>query len=92
MNSKFFILLLIFGLALPSCVSKKKFTALQTELDAANKDLGKMGEDLSRAAKALDTCEQEKAAAEAQARQAETRNEGQNEVNSLSMSMNVAAN
>ena len=75
MNSKFFILLLVFGLALPSCVSKKKFTALQSELDAANQDLGKLGEDLSRAAKQLEDCEQEKNAAMAQAKEAQTRNE-----------------
>jgi hypothetical protein len=49
MKSKFLIFGVILGLGLTSCVSKKKFGMLQTDLDAANKDLGKVGEDLNRA-------------------------------------------
>ncbi|TXB62859.1 OmpA family protein [Phaeodactylibacter luteus] len=45
---------------LPSCVSKKEFIALQTELDAANKDLGRMGESLNDYMNRLSACEDEK--------------------------------
>ena len=43
-----------------SCVSKKQFVALQTELDAANKDLGKCGESLNEYMNRLSACEQDK--------------------------------
>lgn len=51
--SLFFLLLL--GLA--SCVSKKKFVSLQTELDAANKDLGACGVSLNDYMNRLSGCE-----------------------------------
>ncbi|MDF1694994.1 MAG: OmpA family protein [Saprospiraceae bacterium] len=60
MNSKFLVFLMILGLGLSSCVSKKKFTALQSELDAANSDLGKAGEDLNKMLVKLEKCEQER--------------------------------
>lgn len=43
-----------------SCVSKKEFLALQTELEVANKDLGKCGESLNEYMSRLSACEQEK--------------------------------
>lgn len=48
------------SLVLVSCVSKKKFTGLQTELDAANKDLEKCGVSLNEYMNRLTVCEQEK--------------------------------
>ena len=56
---KLFIFLLA-GLMMTSCVSKKKFATLQTELDAANKDLGKCGESLNAYMNRLSACEQDK--------------------------------
>lgn len=43
-----------------SCVAKKKFVSLQSELAAANKDLGKCGESLNEALAKITTCEKEK--------------------------------
>ncbi|MCB9265945.1 MAG: OmpA family protein [Lewinellaceae bacterium] len=54
-------ILLIMSLATFSCVSKKEFMALQTELDVANKDLGKCGESLNEYMNRLSACEQDKA-------------------------------
>lgn len=61
MNSvvKIFILLLA-AFATFSCVSKKQFMALQTELEVANKDLGKCGESLNEYMNRLSACEQDK--------------------------------
>jgi len=39
--------LFLFGFLMVSCVSKKKFTSLQTQFDAANKQLGDCGEQLN---------------------------------------------
>ncbi|MCO6487279.1 MAG: OmpA family protein [Phaeodactylibacter sp.] len=44
-----------------SCVSKKQYMALQTELDVANKDLGKCGESLNEYMNRLSACESDKA-------------------------------
>lgn len=55
-----FVLFLCVGLTLTSCVTKKKFTSLQTELATANKDLGKCGESLNAALAKLTTCEKDK--------------------------------
>lgn len=44
-----------------SCVTKKQFLGVQTELEKANADLGKCGEDLNNYMNRLSTCEQEKA-------------------------------
>jgi len=47
-------------LLLSSCVSKKQFASLQTELDAANKEVGKCGESLNDYMNRLSACQQEK--------------------------------
>ena len=46
-----------------SCVSKKKFVALTTELETANRDLGKCGVSLNDYMTRLSTCDQELKAA-----------------------------
>jgi chemotaxis protein MotB len=70
MNRQIFnpALLLLLALAGTSCVAKKKFTALQKQLDlknvelaAANKDLGKCGQSLNEYMNRLSICEQERA-------------------------------
>lgn len=53
-----FLLLILFTLF--SCVSKKKFVSLQSELDAANKDLGICGVSLNDYMNRLSGCEQDK--------------------------------
>lgn len=55
-----FIIFLCVGLAMTSCVAKKKYTSLQSELETANKDLGKCGESLSIAMGKLTACEKDK--------------------------------
>lgn len=57
-NSKL-IMFLVICLGMSSCVSKKQFASLQTELEAANKDLSKCGQDLNGYMKRLTTCENE---------------------------------
>ncbi|MCA0237804.1 MAG: OmpA family protein [Bacteroidetes bacterium] len=47
----------VLGLSLTSCVAKKKYVSLRAELEAANKDLGKCGENLNAAMNKLSTCE-----------------------------------
>jgi chemotaxis protein MotB len=47
-------------LFLTSCVSKKKFTALQTDLESCNKQLGKCGESLNDYMARLQSCENER--------------------------------
>lgn len=42
-----FIFLSLFGFLMISCVSKKKFAAIQTQFDVANKQLGECGEKLN---------------------------------------------
>lgn len=51
---------LLAGLATTSCVTKKQFLALQSELDKANEDLGKCGEDLNNYMNRLSACERDK--------------------------------
>ena len=55
-----YILFICVGLSMTSCVAKKKFVSLQSELAAANKDLGKCGESLNEALAKITTCEKEK--------------------------------
>ena len=55
-----FILFLCLCLSVVSCVTKKKYLAIQTQLDKANTDLGKCGESLSDYLNRLSACEQEK--------------------------------
>ena len=51
---------LLIGLTMFSCVGKKKFASLQTQLEAANKDLGTCGVSLNDYMNRLTICEQEK--------------------------------
>ncbi len=53
------LLLLCVSLGLSSCISKKQFAGLQTELEVANKDLGKCGESLNDYMNRLTACEKE---------------------------------
>lgn len=53
------LLLLSAGLSMTSCVSKKKFMGLQTELEKANTDLGKCGVSLNEYMNRLSACEQD---------------------------------
>ena len=48
------------GLMMTSCVTKKQYASLQTQLDAANKDLGKCGQTLNEYMGKLSGCEQDK--------------------------------
>jgi len=58
-TSKFFIL--FFSLCtLSSCVSKKSFLLLQSEMDAANQEIGKCGEDLNKSMAKYNACADEK--------------------------------
>ena len=72
MNSLGKILLLCTLLTMTSCVSKKAFLSMQTDmksqLDNANKDLGKCGEDLNSYMAKLSSCEQEKSKMETEAK------------------------
>ncbi len=59
-----FIIVLCAGLMMTSCVSKKQYDALkantQAQVDLANKDLAKCGENLSELTRKNSACEQEK--------------------------------
>ena len=57
---KHFMLLLLVGSLLSSCVSSKKFKSLQSDLDAANLEVGKCGKTLSETIAKLSACEKEK--------------------------------
>lgn len=54
-----FVTLICAGLMMTSCVSKKKFTSLQSELTKANEDLGKCGQSLNDYMNRLSICQQE---------------------------------
>ena len=62
MKSLFFLLFTSFMMT--SCVTKKQFQAMQadykTQLEAANKDLGKCGENLSESLRKISACEQDR--------------------------------
>lgn len=60
-------LILIAGLMTVSCVSKKQFTAVKSELDAANAALSKCGQSLNDYMSRLASCESERDAARATA-------------------------
>lgn len=66
------LLFLFVSLLLASCVSKKKFTSLQTELDAANKQLADCGVSLNEYINKLRTCENEKSTLRADLQNART--------------------
>lgn len=53
-------LLLIAAVLMSSCVSKKKYAALQTDMALTNKELAKCGESLSDYLNRLSACEQER--------------------------------
>jgi chemotaxis protein MotB len=66
LNMRFFSIFLLCSFLATSCVTKKKFTALQgelalkkTELDAANKDIGKYGETINALTNRIGTCEKD---------------------------------
>ncbi|NND32422.1 MAG: OmpA family protein [Saprospiraceae bacterium] len=59
-KSKYLIFLLGIMLATSSCVSKKKFLAVQDDLTKVQKDLGDCGVDLNRYMNQLTACQQEK--------------------------------
>ena len=69
-NLNIFILA-IFGVMLVSCVSKKQFATLQSELELANEQLGKCGESLSDYKNRLALCKQEKERLQGDVRNAE---------------------
>jgi chemotaxis protein MotB len=75
MKSKFVVFAVILGLGFTSCVSKKKFGSLQLELDEANKDIGRVGEDLNQALVKLEKCEQEKTLLKGDQKELQLRNE-----------------
>jgi len=52
---------LLATLLLSSCITKKQYASLQTELDVANKDLGKCGESLNNYMNKITACEKENA-------------------------------
>lgn len=57
MNLKYLIIFLALGLGLTSCVGKKKYTSLQTTLEASNKDVNRLTKELSDLMRDLDQCE-----------------------------------
>lgn len=63
------MLLLVAGLSIVSCVSKKEFASLKTELDAANDQLGKCGESLNGYMNQIATCQTDLEAARSSAQQ-----------------------
>ncbi|MEO0775670.1 MAG: OmpA family protein [Bacteroidota bacterium] len=67
--TKVFALLLL-SLSLSACVSKKKFTNLQSQLDTANRQVGECGQSLNDYMNRLSSCEQEKVQIEGDLKQA----------------------
>ena len=61
MNSQMkYVVFICMVLIMSSCMSKKQFEGLQTQLKEANKDLEECGEQLSTALNRLSACEQDK--------------------------------
>ena len=60
MNRTFFSILVLAVLTLTSCVSKKKFNDLQSQLDNCNEQLAKCGDNLNSYMKQLETANAEK--------------------------------
>ncbi|WMX16290.1 MULTISPECIES: flagellar motor protein MotB [unclassified Aureispira] len=56
MNFKYLIVFLALGFGLTSCVGKKKYTSLQTTLEASNKDVDRLTKELSKMMRNLDEC------------------------------------
>lgn len=65
---------ILFTLAIlaASCVSKKEYMALQTELEIANKDVARLGESLNDYMKRLSDCDREKSNLKARLQAAES--------------------
>lgn len=59
-------ILLFTILAMSSCVSKKSFLLLQSEIDSVNSELGKCGQDLNSYIKKYNTCAEDKRVLEAE--------------------------
>ncbi|NUO01290.1 MAG: OmpA family protein [Saprospiraceae bacterium] len=70
-NAKIYLLLFV-TLSLGSCVSKKQFMLKQTELDAANADIAKLGVELSDKINRLRACEEEQASLRNDAKNAQS--------------------
>jgi len=58
-----------------SCVSKKQFGSLQLELDAANKEIGSLGEDMNKLLSQIEKCEKEKQLLKTDQKELQLRNE-----------------
>src|SRR5690606_36663732 len=59
MNTISKLMLLLMLIALSSCVSKKKYSALEDQLALANSDLSKCGESLSQYMRDFEACDKE---------------------------------
>lgn len=57
MNFKYLVIFLALVLGLTSCVGKKKYTSLQTTLEASNRDVNRLNKELSDLMRDLDQCE-----------------------------------
>lgn len=55
-----FFLLLFLGVVWTSCVGKKKYAALETTLEASNKDVNRLTKEMSDLMKKLDQCKRDK--------------------------------
>ncbi|MGH1335874.1 MAG: OmpA family protein [Aureispira sp.] len=62
MKVSHFLFLLFLGLALTSCVGKKKYAELETTLSASNKDVNRLTKEMSDLMKKLDQCKRDKTA------------------------------
>lgn len=62
MKVSHFLFLLFLGIALSSCVGKKKYAELQTTLEASNKDVNRLTKELADLMKKMDRCESDKTA------------------------------
>ena len=77
MNRTYLSLIALALLFLTSCVSKKKFTALQGELATCNEQLGKCGESLNDYMARLSSCESERNTATTELNTIRTRSQEQ---------------
>jgi chemotaxis protein MotB len=75
MNIKYLILFLAIALGLSSCIGKKKYTSLQTTLEASNKDVNRLSGELSKMMKELDSCNGKLTASKVDAKELKLRQE-----------------
>lgn len=75
MNIKYLILFLAIALGLSSCVGKKKYTSLQTSLDASTKDVNRLSGELSKMMKNLESCNAQLTASKVDAKELKLRQE-----------------